>query len=130
MYIQSSTDLQQKQQSASNPDRMQYIKCSRSSQKWKVLHNLSETRKLPPVFVYDSDHYQFWDHKEQFLCFVYLPRVVVANYAETVEMAFNNAKNKEQFLCLAHFPMMVVAKYAEIGEMVVKLKLQTKPCKS
>jgi hypothetical protein len=33
-------------------------------------------------------------------------------------------------LCLAHFPMMVVAKYAEIGEMVVKLKLQTKPCKS
>jgi hypothetical protein len=47
-----------------------------------------------------------------------------------VEMAFNNAKNKEQFLCLAHFPMMVVAKYAEIGEMVVKLKLQTKPCKS
>ncbi len=64
------------------------------------------------------------------MCFVYLPRLVVANYAETVEMAFNNAKNKEQFLCLAHFPMMVVAKYAEIGEMVVKLKLQTKPCKS
>ncbi len=64
------------------------------------------------------------------MCFVYLPRVIVANYAETVEMAFNNSRNKEQFLCLAHFPMMVVAKYAEIGEMVVKLKLQTKPCKS
>jgi hypothetical protein len=55
--------------------------------------------------------------------------VVVANYAETVEMACNNAKNKQQFLCLAHFPMMDVAKYAEIKKMVVKLKLQTKPCK-